>query len=108
MSDKPEWESVMPWLIVGGAGMLGRLTYHARQVQLGQRKPFSWVLMWDIPVALCMGWIAYGLASITKISWEAVISFALITSYLGPYSIDFLFVKWADRKFGKGNPDATD
>lgn len=81
--------------------MLGRLTFHARQVQLGKRKPFSWVLLWDIPVALTMGWVAYGLASMTTVPWEAKVSFALIASYLGPYSIDILFVKWADWKFGK-------
>lgn len=80
--------------------MLGRLTYHARQVQLGKRKPFSWVLLWDIPIALCMGWIAYGAGIVFKVPYEATVSLALVTSYLGPYSIDVLFTKWADWKFG--------
>lgn len=81
--------------------MLGRLMYHARQVQLGKRKPWSWVLLWDVPVALSMGWIAYGGATFFKVPWEATVSLALIASYLGPYGIDALFVKWADWKFGK-------
>ena len=81
--------------------MLGRLTYHARQVQLGKRKPFSWVLLWDIPVALCMGWIAYGGGIWMNVPYEATVSLALIASYMGPYSIDALFIKWADFKFGK-------
>jgi carbon starvation protein CstA len=85
--------------------VLGRLTFHARQVQLGRRKPFSWVLLWDIPIALCMGWVAYGLATAMKISWEATISLALVASYLGPYSMDVLFVKWSDWKFGKRPKD---
>lgn len=88
--------------------MLGRLTYHARQVQLGKRKPFSWVLLWDIPVALCMGWIAYGVAVMAKIPWEATISFALVASYLGPYMIDLIFTKWADWKFGKRTNDGNE
>lgn len=87
--------------------MLGRLTYHARQVQLGKRKPFSWVLLWDIPVALCMGWIAFGGATWFKVPWEATVSLALVASYLGPYTIDLLFVKWADIKFGKSSPPLT-
>jgi hypothetical protein len=57
-----------------------------------------------------MGWIAYGVAVMAKIPWEATISSALIASYLGPYMIDLLFVKWADMKFGKrtaANGDAA-
>ena len=81
--------------------MLGRLMYHARQVQLGKRKSFSWVLLWDLPISLCMGWIAFGLSSMTSVPWEAKVSFAIIASYLGPYTIDLIFVKWADLKFGK-------
>lgn len=81
--------------------MLGRLMYHARQVQLGKRKPFSWVLLWDIPVALGMGWIALGLATWLKIPWEATVSLALVAAYLGPYIIDIIFARWAEYQFGK-------
>lgn len=89
--------------------MLGRLTYHAYQVQLGKRKPFSWVLLWDIPVALTMGWVAFGIAAWFKVSWEVTVSLALVASYLGPHGIDVLFTKWADWKFQKGaKADATD
>ena len=42
----------VPWLATGGAGLLGRLMFHAKLVQSGRRKPFSWVLFWDIPIAL--------------------------------------------------------
>lgn len=108
MQDKFGWADVVPWALIGGAGMLGRLTYHARQVQLGKRKPFSWVLMWDIPVALSMGWVAYGAASLARIPWEATVSLALVASYLGPHTLDILFVKWADWKFGKKAGNAAD
>lgn len=81
--------------------MLGRLTYHARQVQLGKRKPFSLILLWDIPVALTMGWVAFGLATMIKIPWEATVSLALVASYLGPHGMDVAFMIWADWKLGK-------
>ena len=85
--------------------MLGRLMFHARQVQLGKRAPFSWVLFWDIPIALGMGWVALGLGIWLKVVWELTVSLALVTSYLGPHVIDRLFLLWADSKFGKVDHD---
>jgi hypothetical protein len=80
--------------------MLGRLMYHAKQVQIGKRKPFSWLLFWDIPIALGMGWTAFGLATYLTVTWEATVSIALVASYLGPYGVDTLFAKWAESKEG--------
>jgi hypothetical protein len=91
---------VLPWLLTGAAGMLGRIVYHARLVQRGVRKPLSWVLLWDIPIALCMGWVALGMGTWLDTKWEVTISIALVISYLGPHVIDILFVKWSDYKFG--------
>lgn len=101
MSDKFEWANAAPWAMIGGAGMLGRITYHARQVQLGKRKPFSLILLWDIPVALTMGWVAFGLATVIKMPWEATVSMALVSSYLGPHAMDIMFIGWSNIKFGK-------
>ena len=81
--------------------MLGRLMFHARQVQMGRRKPFTWALFWDIPIALGMGWIALGLASWLGVRNEVMVSIALVVAYLGPYGMDTLFAKWSDYKFGK-------
>lgn len=91
----------IPWALAGSAGMLGRLMFHAKQVQRGQRKPVSWMLLWDIPIALGMGWAALGLGIWLHVAWEVVVSISLISSYLGPHVIDRLFVKWAESKFGK-------
>ena len=94
-----------PWLFTGGAGLLGRLMFHAKLVQAGQRKPFSWVLFWDILIALGMGWISLGLSRWLGVHWEVTVSIALAVAYLGPYGIDTLFVKWSDWKFTKGEAD---
>lgn len=97
-------DDIVGWVIMGGAGMLGRLMYHARQVQAGIRKPFSWVLLWDIPIALGMGWIALGIGVWLHVYWEATVSMALAIAYLGPYSIDTVFAAYADRyKKGSNN-----
>lgn len=76
--------------------MLGRLMYHARQVQAGKRKPLSWTLFWDLPIAIGMGWIALGIGTYFTLKWEVTVSLALSISYLGPYCIDNLFIKVAD------------
>lgn len=91
--------SVNIWLFSGGAGMLGRLMFHAMQVQKGMRKPLSWMLLWDIPIALGMGWAALGLGVWLKLEWEATVSMALVVSYLGPHMLDLLFAKWAEFRF---------
>lgn len=96
-----DWGNWGPWAATGGAGMLGRLMFHARQVQMGKRKPLTWALFWDLPIALGMGWIALGLASWLEVRHEVTISISLIVAYLGPYGIDSLFAKWSDYKFGK-------
>ena len=85
--------------------MMGRLMYHAKQVQAGKRKPVSWVLLWDVPIALGMGWVALGLASWLKVPWEVTISLALVAAYLGPYGIDTVFSKYAEMSTKKEPTD---
>lgn len=99
------WNSWGSWAATGGAGILGRLMFHARQVQMGKCKPLTWALLWDLPIALGMGWIALGIASWLEVRHEVTISIALIVAYLGPYGIDSLFAKWSDYKFGKKGDD---
>lgn|SRR5215217_3519437 len=98
----PKWlNEVTPWAFVAGAGMLGRLMNHAKLVQTGKRKPLSWALLWDLPIALGSGWVAYGIAVYFKVAWEPTLSLAIVASYLGPYFIDTLFEKWTNIRFGK-------
>lgn len=102
------FNGMLPWILTGGGGMIGRLMFHAKLVQQGKRKPWSWILLWDIPIALGMGWIALGLGVWVHTPWEVTVSLSLIVSYLGPHFIDFGFAKWAEVKFGdktKENPD---
>lgn len=100
-------KSAEPWGWLGGAGLLGRLVFHARQVQNGHRKPFSTALLWDIPIGIGMGWMALGLSQYLGLAHEPAISLAMALSYLGPYTIDRFIAMWADWKFGKPT-DAAD
>ena len=102
------WADGLPWAMIGGAGVLGRLMYHAKLVQAGKRKPFTWALLWDVPIALGMGWIALGLGTWLHVQWEVTVSLALGIAYLGPYGIDSVFARWADKKFGGTDNGKTD
>lgn len=97
----PGWGEVVPYIWTGGAGMLGRLLFHAHQVQAGKRKPFSWAMLLDIPIALAMGWTAYGLCVWQDVIPQATISIAIIASYLGPYTVDRMAARAADKWIGK-------
>ena len=97
MQDYNGWDSMVPWAASGGAGLLGRTMYIAKQIQQGRRKPLTWALLLDVPIALATGWMALGLAAWLNIPYEAKISLAIFSGYLGPYGIDTLFDLLVDR-----------
>lgn len=99
MTEWPHINDAYAW--TGGAGIMGRLMFHARMVQQGRRKPLSWALLFDLPIALGMGWVAYGLCVWAGLASEPTISVAIAASYLGPYSVDRLFGALAEKYFGK-------
>lgn len=92
----------MPYAVTGGASLLGRLMFHAREVQRGKRKPLSFALLWDLPVALAMGWIAYGVCIWAELAVPPTISASIAAGYLGPFVIDRMLSKATDRWFGDG------
>lgn len=100
MADWTGMHEAAPYAWTGGASVVGRLMFHARQVQQGKRKPLTWALIWDLPIALAMGWLIYGVCVWLKLAPEPTISAAIAASYLGPYSVDRLFLRWADRQGG--------
>lgn len=101
-----DWQGIPDaYLYTGGAGIVGRLMFHAQQVQRGRRKPLSWALMLDLPIALGMGWLAYGVGVWLKMASEPTVSLAIAASYLGPYSVDRIFAALADR-YARGKQPA--
>lgn len=90
MSDSG-WNDIMPWVASGGAGVLGRLMFVSKLVNEGKRKPFTWAMLLDVPVALGTGWIALGLSTWLNLPYEARISLAIFFGYLGPYGLDTIF-----------------
>lgn len=97
MSDWPGMQEAGPYIWTGGAGLMGRLMYHAQQVQRGKRKPLTWLLLFDLPIAVGMGWLVYGLCVWLKLDMQPTISAAIAAGHLGTYSIDRGFAALADR-----------
>lgn len=97
---EPNWQDMASYAWTGGAGILGRLMYHARQVQRGHRKPLTWALFWDLPIAFGMGWFVLGMCDYFSATSSFAVSMAIGASYLGPYSVDRVFVMIGDKYFG--------
>lgn len=103
MADWTGMNEAVPYAWTGAAGIIGRLMFHARQVQRGKRKPWSWALLFDLPIAFGMGWGVYGLCVWGALGPEPTVSASIAASYLGPYSIDRVFAWVGQRYFGKGD-----
>jgi len=77
--------------LVMGAAIIGRLMYHARQVQQGHRAFWSWLLALDLVIAIGMGLIAYGACVYWGLTGPVMASICALAGYLGPHAIDALF-----------------
>lgn len=71
--------------------VVGRLLYHTRLVQLGQRRFWSVQLLWELPVALGMGFVADGMAAWLELTGRPAVALIVSVSYLGPRLIEGLF-----------------
>ncbi len=98
MADLPSIPSDYIW--PGAFGVVGRLMFHAREVQRGKRKPLSWALLTDLPIALGMGWAAYGVSVWAHLSFQPTMSASMLAAYLGPYTLDLVFSRAAEKYFG--------
>ena len=101
-------QDLVPYLWTGGAGMLGRLMYRAKLAQMGQVKPLDFAILWDVCIALGMGWISLGICIWFELPQALTSSAAILAAYLGPYGLDLLFVRWVDSKFNKMEKETPD
>jgi LydA holin phage, holin superfamily III len=90
-------QRIYSWLIVMAAALVGRMIYHAQQVQHGRRKFWSPALALDLIIALGMGLIGHALASYLGLTGEVEAGLVALAGYFGPHGLDALF-NW---KFGK-------
>lgn len=97
-----DWQGFdINYLYTGGAGLLGRLMFHSRLVQQGKRKPISWALLTDIPIALGMGWTALGIGVWLGLPQQVTVSIGIAFGHLGPVVIDRVFTGLIEKHFGE-------
>lgn len=80
------------------AALIGRLMYHVQEVRAKRRKFFSIELVWEMPTAIGMAFVAHGLSEWLDLGPSATTGMIATMSYLGPRAIDVVFARWSGRK----------
>ena len=89
-----------PWLdqVLAGAGWstfwasaAGRLLFHTTMVRRGVRRFWSRDLIWELPVALGMGFVGDGLAEYLGEAGATRTGLIVTISYLGPRVLETAF-----------------
>lgn len=88
----------------GGLAMIGavagRLMWHVSEYRKRRRKLLSVDLLWELPIAVGMGFIAEGISSYFQFNNEVTVGLIVGLSYLGPRGIEAIFEKWMSWKTG--------
>ena len=69
---------------------VGRLMFHARQVQQGRRRLFSKSLMLELPIALGMGMVGAGVAEWWGFQGQVRDAVLVSAGFVGPRAIEQL------------------
>ena len=67
---------------------VGRLMFHARQVQQGRRRLFSKSLMLELPIALGMGMVGAGIAEWWGFQGQVRDAILVSAGFVGPRAIE--------------------
>jgi len=102
----PEW---LKDILQGGGlsfmwAAVGRLMFHARQVQQGRRRLFSKSLLLELPIALGMGMVGAGVADWWGFTGQVRDAVLVSAGFVGPRAIEQVFeraLKFLDKKGGK-------
>lgn len=83
--------------LAAAGGVLGRLMWHAREVQRGKRRFWSAQLLWEFPIALGCGFVAAGAGEYFGLSGMAHVAAIVAGSYLGPGFVEAVIWRLVDR-----------
>lgn len=95
-----EWipDGFKGWMAVILAAIAGRMMAHAMAVQVGQRKPLGPHLLWEIPIAIGMGYIAAGFAEWAGFEGNPQLALVAAASYLGPNGVEAIVSRFLAGK----------
>lgn len=83
------------------AALFGRLVWHIRQVQKGERRMWSAELAYELPAVAACYWVANGLVAYLDLPVEAAQGVTFLIAYLGPDGFQALL-----ERYLKGRPGA--
>jgi hypothetical protein len=81
-------------LFSAGAGLLGRMMALAIETP---RRPFGWSLVWELPVAVGMGYVGSAAGDWMGLPWRESYGLGIVSGYLGPRVVD-LALSYAQRR----------
>lgn len=88
------------YFAAGGAGVAGQGMRHLHMVQTGKRKPWLWTVF-DMLIALGIGWIVLGLGDWFNVPFKATQSLAILAGWGGPHLIDLVISRSVAKYLGK-------
>lgn len=81
---------------------LGRLMWHVREVRANQRRFWSLHLLWEVLTAICIGYVADGIAEYFGFDGAVRTGAVVAISYLGPRGVEDLILKGLHAVKAKG------
>lgn len=76
---------------------IGRLVWHIRKVESGERRFFSPHLIWELGLAVGVGIVADGVVAWLGLTGKPAVALIVVLSYLGPGGLERLFWHFAER-----------
>jgi len=71
-------------------GLIGRLMFLSQE----NRRPFSWSLLWELPIAIGMGIIGHGIGQWVGLFGLTLFSASIVCGYLGPRVISWIIAHY--------------
>ena len=94
-------QSIYSMLITVLLAWLGRMMWHVRQVQKSLRRFWSWHLVWELMIAVSIGFVAEGVAEYFGFQGKAATALIIVVSYLGPGWVEAMVLRVIDGVLGR-------
>lgn len=91
------WQSLISTFGFLAAAVLGRLVYHARLVQKREREFFSKHILFELIIAIGIGYAANGVMAYLGLEDEVRVGGIVVLSYLGPGGIEYFLVRYFNK-----------
>lgn len=83
---------------VVGFSVMGRMMHHVLEVQAGRRRFWSLDLIWEIPIAIALGFIGDGFGAWLELPQKPALALIVVMSYLGPRFITSTVISYTKAR----------